>query len=243
MPAPALQQPGGRAYLLTERLRTMIRGSPAGAAAPAQAPAPPSAAVRAEAELQSRHSHGLEQFFVSLEEREGLSILDLGPASQANISFITSLGHRISTEDFVSSLDAAFGGGDFYAHQSDPERLKAFMSESLRLKPQSQDGALLWDGLEYLSPSLIQAVVERLFFVMKPQSYLLAFFHADERATTIPAYSYRIANRSTLLLAPRGQRQPYQFFNNRSLEKLFARFQSVKFFLTRDHLREVLVRR
>jgi hypothetical protein len=32
-------------------------------------------------------------------------------------------------------------------------------------------------------------------------------------------------------------------FNNRSLEKLFGKFESVKFFLTRDNLREVIVRR
>jgi hypothetical protein len=44
-------------------------------------------------------------------------------------------------------------------------------------------------------------------------------------------------------LTPRGQRKPAQYFNNRSLEKLFQKFHSVKFFLTRDHLREVIVRR
>jgi hypothetical protein len=31
-------------------------------------------------------------------------------------------------------------------------------------------------------------------------------------------------------------------YNNRSLEKLFARFESVKFFLTRERLREVIVK-
>jgi hypothetical protein len=31
-------------------------------------------------------------------------------------------------------------------------------------------------------------------------------------------------------------------FNNRSLEKLFGGFESVKFFLTKDRLREVIVK-
>jgi hypothetical protein len=44
-------------------------------------------------------------------------------------------------------------------------------------------------------------------------------------------------------LTPRNQVRPVQYFNNRSLEKLFQKFNSVKFFLTRDHLREVIVRR
>ena len=47
----------------------------------------------------------------------------------------------------------------------------------------------------------------------------------------------------TLLLTPRCQRPPSQHFTTRSLEKLFARYQQVKFFLTRDNIREVLVRR
>jgi len=44
-------------------------------------------------------------------------------------------------------------------------------------------------------------------------------------------------------LTPRGPRARAQYFNNRSLEKLFQKFHSVKFFLTRDSLREVIVRR
>jgi len=59
----------------------------------------------------------------------------------------------------------------------------------------------------------------------------------------VPVYNYRIAGPKTVSLTPRGERKPVQYFNNRSLEKLFQRYHSVKFFLTRDHLREVIVRR
>jgi hypothetical protein len=44
------------------------------------------------------------------------------------------------------------------------------------------------------------------------------------------------------MLTPRGSRKRAQFFNNRGLEKLFQD-QTVKFFLTRDNLREIIVRR
>jgi hypothetical protein len=37
-------------------------------------------------------------------------------------------------------------------------------------------------------------------------------------------------------------RRPARLFNNRGLEKLFGRFESVKFFLTRDRLREVIAK-
>jgi hypothetical protein len=46
----------------------------------------------------------------------------------------------------------------------------------------------------------------------------------------------------TLQVSQQGMRKPVQLFNNRSLEKLFARSESVKFFLTKDRLREVVVK-
>ncbi len=65
------------------------------------------------AELETRHSHGLDQFCASLEERPGLSILDLAGASQSTVSFVTNYGHRLYSDDFVHQLDAIFGEGDF----------------------------------------------------------------------------------------------------------------------------------
>ena len=97
--------------------------------------------------------------------------------------------------------------------------------------------------MQFLSPPLLQTVVRAPARVLRPGACMLAFFHAEERVETIPTYSYRISDHRTILLVSRGRRQPAQFFNNRSLEKLFQDFESVKFFLTRDHLREVIVRR
>ena len=193
---------------------------------------------------QTRASHGLEQFFSSIQDEQNLSILDFAGASQANISFITTLGHRIYSNDIVRTLEETFGGdGEFVANQADPLRSAKFLRESLDFPENNFDGALVWDTLQFLAQPLLQDTVDRLFHIMRPQSYLLAFFHAEEKADTIPLYSYRIVESKVLSLTPRGQRKPAQYFNNRSLEKLFQKFNSVKFFLTRDHLREVIVRR
>ena len=196
------------------------------------------------AQSQSRPSHGLEQFFSSIDGEENLSILDFAGASQANVSFITALGHRIYSNDVLRSLEETFGhGDDFMANQEDPERTRLFLSETLDLPGQIFDGALVWDTLQFLTPPLLEATVERLYEVLRPGSYLLAFFQADEKARNAPLFGYRIVDKKVMSLTPRGQSRPVQYFNNRSLEKLFQKFQSVKFFLTRDHLREVIVRR
>ena len=193
--------------------------------------------------METRHSHGLDQFCASLEERPGLSILDLAGASQATVSFVTNYGHRLYSDDFIHQLDQCFSGGDFYENQTNPLKAGKFLDSTLNFPEGHFDGALVWDTLQFLSAPLLSTVMGRLHRVLKPGACLLAFFHAEERPGTIPTYSYRISDHRSIMLVDRGRRRPAQFFNNRSLEKLFQEFQSVKFFLTRDHLREVIVRR
>jgi len=77
----------------------------------------------------------------------------------------------------------------------------------------------------------------------RPGAPVVAFFHADEKSPEVQLYSYRIHDPKTLSLVPRGLRLRHQFFNNRGFERLFQHFDSIKFFLTRDSLREVIVRR
>jgi len=184
----------------------------------------------------SRHSNGLDQFFSYIKGESGLSILDLAGVNQSNVSFITNLGHKIYSEDFLRSLRLSANG------DAQP-RVDAFLSQNLNHREASFDGVLVWDVLEYLSAPLLSATVERLARIVKPGSYLLAVFQSQEKADSVPQYSFRIQDSKTLLVADRGRRKPEQVFNNRSLEKLFQNFESLKFFLARDKLREVIVRR
>jgi len=194
--------------------------------------------------VQNRNSHGLDQFFASIRERSGLSILDLAGASQSNITFITQLGHRLYSDDIMRTLSTSFGAGDdFLLRQAEPQRAEYFLKQSLDFLDGTFDGALVWDTLQYLAPPLLQLTVDRLYRILRPGAYLLSFFSADEKARVIPVNSYRIQDSKTLQLAPRGETRPAQFFNNRAIERLFQRFQSVKFFLTRDNQREVIARR
>jgi hypothetical protein len=193
--------------------------------------------------LETRNSNGLDQFCSVLEERPGLSVLDLAAASQNTITFITGQGHRLCSDDFLLQLDTCFGQGDNVENQSDPFRVEDFLRGSFDFPDESFDGALIWDHLEYLSGPLLARVINRLHAVMRPGAVLLAMFHAQEHKQPIPSYSYRIQDRRTVQMTPRGSRKPASFFNNRNLEKLFENFGSVKFFLTRDALREVIVRR
>ena len=56
-------------------------------------------------------------------------------------------------------------------------------------------------------------------------------------------YFHQFKGNASLLIADRGIRSSGQVYNNRNLEKLFGKFESVKFFLTKENLREVIVKR
>jgi hypothetical protein len=189
-----------------------------------------------------RHSSGFEQFSASLQRSENQAILDMSGASQANISFITGFGHRISTDDILGTMEQCFGD-DFLENQQSASKAQRFMDQTLTFPDQSFDGALVWDTLQFLVSPLLDQVVAQLLRVMRPGGPMLVFFRADEKSSRIPIYNYRIQDPRTLSVSPRGGYQNVQFFHNRLLEKLFQNAASVKFFLTRDHLRELIVRR
>ena len=192
-------------------------------------------------ETCTRPSRGLEEFFGYIRGQSGLTILDLGGATQQNISFITNLGHRLYSESFLQTLEEAFdarGAPD----QSNGAGIEHFLRQALNYQPLHFDGVLIWDLLEYLEPTLLTAVVERLHKIVRPKSYMLAFFHSDAKLEAVPHYTFRIQELNLLHVTQQGSRHPAQLFNNRSLEKLFGKFESVKFFLTRDRLREVIIK-
>src|SRR5450432_4899789 len=105
---------------------------------PANGAAQPANAVRAQSSirgggaaalLSTRPSRGLEEFFTYIRDQSGLKILDLGGATQKNVTFITDLGHRLYSEDFLRILHESFGpdGED----QSNPGRIEYFLKQAL----------------------------------------------------------------------------------------------------------------
>jgi hypothetical protein len=227
--------------LLPDKLRSLLRG-------PGPLPRPGGELPHARRlpdlpeQTITRHSRALEQFFGFIRDQSGLTVMDLGGANQDNINFITNLGHRLYSEDFVRTLRETFGSED-PGEQGNSRQIESFLQQNLDYPSAQFDGMLAWDVLEYLGPPLLAATVERIQHVVRPGGYVLAFFHADERLNYVPYYSFRIRDHNTLQVTQRKARQPAQLFNNRSLEKLFQKFESVKFFLTRERLREIIVRR
>jgi hypothetical protein len=222
--------------LLQDRFKTLFGDSPG------PKPGRRSGAHDEKETFSERPSRGLEQFFFNIRGMSGLSILDLGGAVQGNIESITNLGHRLTTQAFMQTMDSTFGR-DGISEQTNPGLITSFLEQNLAFPDGSFDGVLLWDTLQYMSAPLLTATVDQLHRITRPQSYMLGFFNADDKTQISPGCKFRIVDDKTLHLTMKGKRMLAQPFNNRNLEKLFTKFESVKFFLTREHLREVIVRR
>lgn len=191
----------------------------------------------------NRPSPAFQQFVRAFPSTGELRLLDLGGANSTNLQFMSQLGTRLYSEDFLATLEDCFGDGDFYENQRDPERIESFLIQTFSEQRGPFDGALVWDTLQFLRPSLLEKTVDHLYRLLEPGAYLLAYFYNDPKAEVVPQYSFRIQDENTLHLTVRGELPPGQAFSNRAIERAFEDFQSVKFFLSRDQILEVLVRR
>ncbi len=189
----------------------------------------------------SRHSNGLRHFFDHLPQDRVLEVLDLGGLNEANIDFLSRIGGRIHAVDLLDCFDRSRREAPAEALGIDAGR--AFIDEYLNFARNQFDAILVWDALEFLDSDILHMTVPRLGEILRPGGALLSFFHNESRGQTVQVHTYKIQQPDTIRIEPRQLRTLHNTFNNRSLERLFADFDTVKFFLTRDHLREVIVSR
>jgi SAM-dependent methyltransferase len=194
----------------------------------------------------SRRSSGLGELSRMLASEEALCVLDLGSTSPNNIRYLTEHGHRVYSEDLlVASTDPSLATKDEQGNRILDS--KQFLSDNLVYPAGQFDIVLCWNLADYMDESLVKPVVGRLWSMLKPGGVLLAFFHTKEAGPDAPCYRFHIVGTDTLEMQPIELRRStdnfrlQRVFNNRHIENLFRDFASIKFFLTRDNVREVLV--
>src|SRR5512146_548435 len=210
-------------------------------------PAPVAAGSSAQPRV-TRRSSGLNELMRDIARQQSLCILDLGPTSPTNIAHLTSLGHKVYNEDLLSaSTNAAYAGR---TEDGKPTvDVARFVGENLTYDKELFDAVLCWDVADYLNEALVKPVIERLHSTIKPGGVILAFFHTRDAGPDAPYYRYHIAGNASLSLQPVTARDNVRMplfrlqriFNNRHIENLFRDYASLKFFLARDNVREVLV--
>ncbi len=188
-----------------------------------------------------RRSTGFQQFTRAILRPDGQRVLDLGPTSSSNIHFITGLGHKAYNEDVLIAATS----GRLVIPGSEPETetvdVERFLAEDLQYETESFDAVLMWDVCDYLPEPLVKPVVERIYRITKPHGALLGFFHTRDAGAEAPYYRYHIKDEETLELQQGPQFQLQRVFQNRHVENLFHEYNSIKFFLGKENIREVLL--
>ncbi len=191
----------------------------------------------------ARRSHALEHFTGVLLPAEPMQVLDLGGISQSTLDFVTSLGHRLYSEDLFRAAAAAFPSEQPDAGPPSESAIERFLEQAIPFPNGAAGAALLWDRFHFLPPALAAAVVGRLHRVLRPGAPLLAIFQPESANAQSPVCSWRILDEQHLVMIPRGGARRSQGFTPRAIERFFKDFQSVKFFMTRANVQEVIVRR
>ena len=193
-----------------------------------------------------RHSNGLREFLNGWERGDGRRVLDLGCTSSANLNYFTSHGHSINSNDLLvessrpqylfppppDSADSAALEPGFDA--------AACLRDNLQFEPGHFDAVLLWDLADYVPEPLVRPLIQRLTEILKPSGAILAYFHTRDAGSDAVFNRYHIRDHETLLLRAGSNYRLQRVFNNRHVENLFQGYRTVKFFLSRDNLREVV---
>jgi len=234
---------------VTQNFMKLFRGSSSGA----------DTATPQVSQKLTRRSSGLGELSRLWASETPLCVLDLGSTSPSNIRFFTERSHKIYSEDLlVASTDPGLVTKDEEGKVILDSR--KFLADNLVYPAAHFDVVLCWNLPDYLDESLVRPVMGRLWSVLKPGGMLLAFFHTKEAGPDSPCFRFHVLDKDTLemqriVLRREARRGPtgavhtaladgfrlQRVFNNRHIETLFRDFASIKFFLARDNVREVLV--
>ena len=191
-----------------------------------------------------RRSTGFQEFMKTIGREQDIWVLDLGPTSPNNIKHITERGHRIYNEDVLAEAT----GNDLKIRSTEEGKegqmvvdVNRYLAENLRHDREKFDAVMAWDIPDYLPEEVVKPTIERIHTIMKPGGILLAFFHTKDAGPDAPYFRYHIGDPQTLELQKGPNFRLQRVFNNRHIENLFRDYASIKFFLGRDNIREVLV--
>jgi len=187
-----------------------------------------------------RNSSGWRDILAHLKQTESLRVLDFGATSSHNINYLTGMGHSVYMANVVHEaanpvwMKPAEDGGK-------PEfDVEGFVKENLDFSGRDFDIILVWDTADYLPPELVPALFERLHTVLRPSGRLLAFFQGTAPSPQTPFARYQLTDSEQLLLLTSGTYPFQRTYQTRQIEKFLQGYASVRFFLGKDNIREVI---
>lgn len=180
-------------------------------------------------------SPGFGALCEELGKRRVDAILDLGPTSTENLSFLSQLSENVTVQDLFRSC-----GGEEGARSS----IYRFPDVATLPLPESgpYDAVLMWDLFHYLERAQIRELVARLTPLCAEGTLLLVMASAQAPIPVSPL-GFRIAGRAELEYRTTGNaKAPAPELTPRVVEQLVPSFRPLRFFQLRNGLQEFLFR-
>jgi SAM-dependent methyltransferase len=168
-------------------------------------------------------------------------LLDLGRLKGPNIEWLIHKGIKVFVDDRTTSLRPAAPPP---APQKGEKKLPPPSPlEPLDYPPMSFDAVLCWDLLDYLVLMQAREIVAGIARILKPKGLLLAFFNFN-RSLPVPPTCYRIVREDQLEYEPLPQNSiPRRIYENREIQELFSKFDTLNSCFLKNQMREVLVQK
>ena len=177
-------------------------------------------------------SNGLRLFFESLEGRNEVQVLDVGPVCSDNINFLAKRVKRLYICDLFLRLDQ-------YRRQGLP---LSRVLRDLDYPPQSFDGILLWELTDHLDDREIDMLARKCHLMVKRRGIVMTIAQGEHAVSSVSSFVIRDAYR--LHLRPQPQLElPLHIRQNRAVLGMLAPFIPLKSFIYRNGFREFLFKR
>ena len=179
-----------------------------------------------------------------LADEPSLRVLDVGPTSPANVTYLTQGGHGIWMADLVA--ESMRDGWETPPVEPDGEagfNTGSFFSQNMDFGGREFDVVLLWTALDYIPTPLVEPLIRELHSAMRPGGRLLAIFHTKLTGPNTEYYRYHLTDSDDVEMQETAKFPVRRVSTNRNIEKLFAAFSNTRFFLAKDNLYEVIITR
>lgn len=189
---------------------------------------------------RKRSSSGWRDILKHLKENESLRVLDFGATSSHNINYLTGMGHSVYMANLVADAARPEWRRPLAEGEAPQFDVQEFVDQNLNFSGRDFDVVLVWDTADYLPPEVVPALFQKLHDVLRADGRLLAFFHGAKPDPTMPFARYQLTESDELVLLASGEFPVLQTYQTRQIEKFLAGYASVRFFLGKDNVREVI---
>ena len=190
-----------------------------------------------------RHSRGWVEVRTYLQQAESLRVLDFGWTSPSNINYLTTLGHSVYMANVVQDATRPEWLKPSSSNDKDNQTefdIDGFIAANLNFSGRDFDVILLWDTANFLPPEMVPALFARLRQALRPNGKLLAFFHGRLTGPETAFSRFQLGDGDNLMAFDSGNFPVRQVYQTRQVEKFLEGYSSIRFFLGKDNVREVI---